>query len=153
MFSLGVAMDNFLKSVEDEDANIWAMIAEEVFEPIGIHHTPINLTFEEDGKMGQPKTAFGRYPALNDLAKFNALLHARGSHGGQQILHEDKTRSLFLINEAFEQGPATELEYGFCFTRWDIITFRSKPLRQPKPHGFPLCQTGSATVLSLHRTR
>lgn len=112
MFSLGVAMDNFLKSVEGEDANIWTMIADEVFEPIGIHHAPMNLTFEEDGKMGQPIMAWGWYPTLDDLAKVSALLQDHGSHEGQQILHEDKTRSLFSIDGAFEQGPSTELKYG-----------------------------------------
>ncbi|MEI4261558.1 hypothetical protein [Roseovarius sp. D0-M9] len=112
MFSLGVAMDNFLKSVEGEDANIWTMIAEEVFEPIGIHHAPMNLTFEEDGKMGQPIMAWGWYPTLDDLAKVSGLLQAHGAHDGQQILHEGKTRSLFSIEGALEQGPSTELKYG-----------------------------------------
>jgi CubicO group peptidase (beta-lactamase class C family) len=112
MFALGVAMDNFLKSMEGEDADIWSMIAEEVFEPIGIHHAPMNMTFEEDGSVGQPIMAWGWYPTLDDMAKLAQLLHDRGEHDGEQILHRERTEALFSVEGTLGQGPANALKYG-----------------------------------------
>ena len=112
MFALGVAMDNFLKFMEGEDANIWRMIADEVFRPIGIYHAPMNMTFEEDGREGQPIMAWGWYPTLDDMAKLSRLLHDRGEHRGEQILHRERTEALFSIEDTLDQGPANAFEYG-----------------------------------------
>jgi len=112
MFALGVAMDNFLKSVEGQDENIWHMIANEVFEPIDIHHAPMNMTFENDGGVGQPIMAWGWYPTLGDLAKVAELLHARGEVDGKQVLHRGKTEELFSAQNAFDQGPSNSTKYG-----------------------------------------
>lgn len=112
MFALGVAMDAFLKSVEGDDADIWNMIADEVFEPIGIHHAPVNRTFEEGGKLGQPIMAWGWYPNLDDLAKVAKLLQSRGEHGGEQLLHRGRTEALFSADGTLDQGPANATKYG-----------------------------------------
>lgn len=112
MFALGVAMDAFLKSVEGDDADIWNMIADEVFEPIGIHHAPVNRTFEEGGKLGQPIMAWGWYPNLDDLAKVAKLLQSRGEHGGEQLLHRARTEALFSADGTLDQGPANATKYG-----------------------------------------
>ncbi|HET7409108.1 MAG TPA: serine hydrolase, partial [Paracoccaceae bacterium] len=112
MFALGVAMNNFLKSVEGDDADIWRMIAEEVFAPIGIHHAPMNRTFEPDGGLGQPIMAWGWYPNLGDLAKVAELLHERGRHNGRQLLHPELTESLFSVEGTLTKGPANALKYG-----------------------------------------
>lgn len=112
MFALGVAMDNFLKFMEGEDANIWRMIADEVFRPIGIHHAPMNMTFEENGSEGQPIMAWGWYPTLDDMAKVSRLLHSRGMHEGQQILHRERTEALFSIEDTLDQGPANAFQHG-----------------------------------------
>lgn len=112
MFALGVAMDNFLKSMEGDEADIWQMIAEEVFAPIGIHHAPMGRTFEEDGAPGQPIMAWGWYPTLDDMAKLAGLLHARGAHDGEQLLHRGRTEALFSVEGTLDQGPANALKYG-----------------------------------------
>lgn len=112
MFALGVAMDNFLKFMEGEDANIWRMIADEVLAPIGVHHAPMNMTFEEDGSLGQPIMAWGWYPSLDDMAKVANLLHARGEHEGEQLLHRERTESLFSIEGTLDQGPANAFTHG-----------------------------------------
>lgn len=112
MFSLGVAMDNFLKFMEGEDADIWDMIAEEVFEPIGIYHAPMNRTFEEDDAKGQPIMAWGWHATLDDMAKLAKLLHERGEHDGEQILHRKRTEALFSDEGTLTQGPANALKYG-----------------------------------------
>lgn len=112
MFALGVAMNNFLKSMEGEDADIWDMIADEVFAPIGISHAPMNRTFEEDGSPGQPIMAWGWFPTLDDIAKVATLLHERGEHDGVQILHRARTEALFSVEGTLDQGPANALKYG-----------------------------------------
>lgn len=104
MFILGAAMDAFLKSVEGEDADIWDMVAEEVFKPIGIHHAPITLTIEPDGSRGLPITAWGWFPSLDDLAKLSSLLHEKGCCRGEQLLHLQRTAGLFSVKNALGQG-------------------------------------------------
>jgi CubicO group peptidase (beta-lactamase class C family) len=94
MFLLGIAMEEFLKTKEGPEANIWAMLVEEVYKPIGIHHAPTNRTIEPNGGPGQPMMAYGYYPTLGDLAKIAQLYHDRGKHGGEQILHAEKIDEL-----------------------------------------------------------
>lgn len=87
MFLLGVAMDAYLKSKEGKAANLWAMLENEVYRPIGIHHAPTNRTIESDGSKGQPIMAFGYYPSLSDMAKIATLYQDKGRHGTEQILY------------------------------------------------------------------
>lgn len=105
MFLLGVAMDAFLKEKEGLDADLWTMLVEEVYKPIGIHHAPINRTIESDGGAGQPMMAYGYYPTLGDLAKIAQLYHDRGRHEGKQILHAGKIEE--LIYGTHERGLPT----------------------------------------------
>lgn len=112
MFALGVAMDNFLKSMEGDDADIWRMVADEVFEPIGIHHAPMGRTFESDGAPGQPIMAWGWLPTLDDMAKLAQLLHDRGEHDGKQLLHPARTEALFSGEGTLDQGPVNAMKYG-----------------------------------------
>lgn len=112
MFALGVAMDNFLKFMEGADADIWRMIADEVFRPIGIHHAPMGRTFEEDSAQGQPIMAWGWCPTLDDMAKLARLLHDRGEHEGEQILYRERTEALFSVENTLDQGPANAIRDG-----------------------------------------
>jgi len=43
--------------------------------------------------------AWGWYPSIDDLEKFADLLHRKGYYRGQQILHFEKTKDLFLTVE------------------------------------------------------
>lgn len=90
MFLLGVLLDEYLKRKEGSDADLWNMLVEEVYKPIGIHHAPTNRTIEPDGGKGQPMMLYGYYPTLGDLAKIARLYHDRGKHGDEQILHAGK---------------------------------------------------------------
>jgi CubicO group peptidase (beta-lactamase class C family) len=94
IFLLGVAMDRLLKNKEGPAANIWSMLMNEVYRPIGIAHAPIARTIEADGSPGQPMMAYGFYATLGDLAKIAQLYHARGQHNGVQILHAGKTEEI-----------------------------------------------------------
>lgn len=94
MYVLGVAMDNFLKSKEGPNANLWTMLEREVFEPIGIHYAPINRTLETDGRPGHPLMAYGYYATVSDLVKVARLYHARGRHAGRQLLYSPRIEQL-----------------------------------------------------------
>jgi Beta-lactamase len=85
-YLLGVADDNFLKSHEGSKANIWTMLANEVYRPIGISGAPTNSTIETPGAAGLPLMAYGYYPTLDDLAKIAMLYQSGGAWKGKQIL-------------------------------------------------------------------
>ena len=94
MFILGVAMDRFLKSKEGPNADLWAMLEREVFEPIGIHQAPINRTLEPDGAPGQPLMAYGYYPSVGDLVRIARLYQDGGKAGEHQLLYAARVREL-----------------------------------------------------------
>jgi hypothetical protein len=89
-FVLSAAMDAFLKEKEGPKADIWDMVVQEVYRPIGIQHAPIMRTVEPDGSRGLPIFGYGLYPNVDDLAKITTLLQNGGRHGDQQLLHPGK---------------------------------------------------------------
>jgi CubicO group peptidase (beta-lactamase class C family) len=105
-FILSIAMDSYLKSVEGADADIWDMVLEEVYRPIGIYHAPIMRTIESDGSRGIPQFWVGLYPTVDDVAKVALLLRNGGQHQGQQILHTGK------LAEALRQTDVVGLPTG-----------------------------------------
>lgn len=86
MFLLGAAMSEYLKRKTGE-TDIWKLLAEEVYKPIGIHHAATNRTIEVDGSPGQPLMAYGYYPNLSDIAKIATLYQDKGRAGETQILY------------------------------------------------------------------
>ncbi|WP_181176516.1 serine hydrolase [Mesorhizobium sp. B2-3-5] len=87
MFLLGVAMAEYLKR-KGGNGDLWQMLTDEVYRPIGIHHAATNRTIESDGSKGHPIMAFGYYPSLSDLAKIATLFQNKGRLGNKQILYE-----------------------------------------------------------------
>jgi hypothetical protein len=84
----GVAMDAYLKAHEGPDADLWEMVRDEVYRPIGVFHAPMNRTIEPDGSMDQAMMAYGYYPTLSDLARISQLLQRHGRWHGRQILYQ-----------------------------------------------------------------
>jgi CubicO group peptidase (beta-lactamase class C family) len=105
-FVLSVAMTDFLKAQEGPDVDIWDMVLEEVYRPIGIQHAPIMRTHEPDGSKGIPIFGYGLYPTIDDVAKVATLFHNGGKHDGEQLLHPGK------LAEAFYQTDVTGLPTG-----------------------------------------
>jgi hypothetical protein len=99
-FLLGVALDEFLKSVRGPDADLWDMLATEVLRPIGIHQAPAVRTREPGGRDGVVWANAGYYPTLDDLAKIALLVQRRGAHAGQQLLHRGLTADLLAARRA-----------------------------------------------------
>jgi hypothetical protein len=106
IFILSMAMDSFMKTREGPDADIWDMVLEEVYRPIGIYHSPIMRTIEPDGSRGIPQLWIGLYPNVDDVTKVAILLQNGGQHQGQQLLHAGK------LAEALRQTDVTGLPSG-----------------------------------------
>ena len=100
---LGIAVDNFLKSVRGPKADIWEMLQTDVFTPIGIHQAPIVRTREPGGKDGYAWFQAGYYPTLDDIAKIATLFRDKGMHNGNQILHRQLTEDLLAAKDAIRK--------------------------------------------------
>ena len=141
IFLLGVAMDGFLKSKEGPAADIWSMLVNEVYKPIGIAHEPTGRTIEADGRQGQPIMAYGLYASLDDLAKIARLYHHHGQHNGVQILNAAKIDALLPGTQ--ERGLPTgyQNQYGrmrYFRSFWEVV-FRTNEgclLYVPEMHGY-----------------
>jgi CubicO group peptidase (beta-lactamase class C family) len=105
-FILSMAMDSYLKSVEGPEADIWDMVLEEVYRPIGIYHAPIMRTIEPDGSRGIPQFWIGLYPIVDDVAKVAMLLWDGGQYQGEQLLHAGR------LAEALRQNDVAGLPTG-----------------------------------------
>jgi hypothetical protein len=100
LYLLGVAIDNFLKSVRGPQADRWEMVGAEVLLPIGVHHAPLVRTREPGGQAGFAWSSSGYYPTLDELAKIAILFRDVGAHGGQQLLHRQLTADLLAGTDA-----------------------------------------------------
>lgn len=100
LYLLGVALDNFLKSVRGAQADRWEMVQAEVLAPIGIRHAPLVRTRERDGRQGFAWSSSGYYPTLDELAKIAMLFRDLGAHGGHQLLHRQLTADLLAARDA-----------------------------------------------------
>ena len=132
-FILSMAMDGYLKSVEGAEADVWDMVMEEVYRPIGIHRAPIMRTVEADGSRGIPQFWVGLYPTVDDVAKVAMLLRDGGQYRGQQLLHAGK------LAEALRQTEVAGLPTGEFNDHGEgayHMSFWSMPY--PGPDGQPL---------------
>jgi CubicO group peptidase (beta-lactamase class C family) len=111
-YLLGVAIDNFLKSMRGPEADNWDMVQAEVFKPIGIYHAPAVRTREPDGKEGYVWGSAGYYPTLDDLAKIAMLYRDLGAHNGQQILNRQLTAELLSAKDAIRKTTDMSVDRG-----------------------------------------
>jgi CubicO group peptidase (beta-lactamase class C family) len=79
-------MQAYLKAQAGPQADIWDMVLEEVYRPIGIFHAPISRTVEPDGSRGTPIFGYGLYATVDDIAKVAQLYQDGGKHDGEQLL-------------------------------------------------------------------
>jgi hypothetical protein len=105
-FVLSVAMQSYLESMEGPDADIWEMVIEKVYEPIGIYYAPIMRTYELDGSKGVPIFGYGLYPTVEEVARVSMLMQNGGQYEGEQLLHPE------LLAEALYRTDVTGLPRG-----------------------------------------
>jgi CubicO group peptidase (beta-lactamase class C family) len=108
-YLLGAAIDAFLKSMRGPSADIWKMLIEEVFQPIGILHAPAVRTREAPDRDGLAWFNAGFYPSLDDLAKIALLYQQRGAHEGHQLLHRELTTDLLAARNAIRKDGDSSL--------------------------------------------
>lgn len=88
IFMGSVALEALLREREGEDADLWQMMVDEVYRPIGIHHISMTRTREPDGP-GTPILAWGIYVSVDDIAKIATLIQNGGAHNGVQLLSKE----------------------------------------------------------------
>ena len=147
-YLLGAALDGFLKSMRGPEADLWDMLQQEVFTPIGIRHAPAVRTREAGDRDGLIWCNAGYYPTLDDLAKIARLYQARGSHGGVQILNRELTDDLMNARRPIPKhgdeslGPSSAREgttedtlYGMGFHYLRYISKTGRRYDLPSMHG------------------
>jgi CubicO group peptidase (beta-lactamase class C family) len=110
MFLLGVAMSEYLER-KTGNGDLWQIMMDEVYRPIGIHHAPANRTIEAEGD-GHPIMAYGYYPSLSDMAKIATLYQNKGRHGDDQILYEPMIETMLAGPEDRGLPTGEQSAYG-----------------------------------------
>ncbi len=109
---LAAALDAFLKSKEGPDADLWQMMLDQVYGPIGIHHMPKLRTIESDGGLGVPFLAWGLYMTVDDVAKIGTLLLNGGRHKGEQLLSAAKLAEALYQTDIRGLPTGSSNKYG-----------------------------------------
>ena len=142
LFMAGVAMDAVWKRHNGPDADLFSMVAEEVYAPIGIHGIDMNRTIEGNGSRGTPLTAFGLYMSLDDAAKLGRLLTDGGMHNGNQLL--EPTLLASCLDGSFDKGLQTgtttaegrEVTYHLAYWQLPMTTSAGRDVRIPSMRGY-----------------
>ena len=110
-FLIGAAMDAYLKDRAGHGADLWKMLEEEVYRPIGVPHAPTNRLVEADGSLTLPQMSQGYYPTVDDLAKIARLLQDGGVHEGEPLLHPELTAEVLYRTDVrgIAFGPPAEI--------------------------------------------
>lgn len=108
-YLLGAALNHFLKSVRGDQADIWDLLCEEVFAPIGIYAAPTTRTREAPGQPAVPWFNAGYFPTVDDLAKIALLYQGSGQWNGEQILHRELTAELLAGKGAISKQDGSVL--------------------------------------------
>ena len=110
-FLIGAAMDAYLKHRAGVEADLWEMLEDEVYRPIGVPHAPTNRLVEADGSLTLPQMSQGYYPTVDDLAKIARLLQNGGVHEGEPLLHPELTAEVLYRTDVrgIAFGPPAEI--------------------------------------------
>ena len=126
---LAIAMENFLKSREGADADLWEMLNAEVYQPIGIRWLPSMRLHVNPTTPGPVALGWGILMNAHDISRITALLHNHGEFAGQQLLHRDLTRQAMREDNDFAYDTAVwnQLEVGdWVPTRYRDGTWSSR---------------------------
>ncbi|WP_428277587.1 hypothetical protein [Candidatus Palauibacter sp.] len=110
-FLIGAAMDAYLKHRAGPEADLWEMLEDEVYRPIGLPHAPTNRLVEADGSLTLPQMSQGYYPTVDDLAKIARLLQNGGVHEGEPLLHAELTAEVLYRTDVrgITFGPPVDI--------------------------------------------
>jgi len=142
LFMSGVAMDAVWKRHRGPKADLFAMVADEVYAPLGIRGVDMNRTIEPGETTGVPLTAFGLFLGLDDVAKLGRLLTDGGVHDGEQVL--EPTLLASCLDGAFDKGLPTgtttaegrEVTYHLAYWQLPMTTAAGRDVRIPSMRGY-----------------
>jgi hypothetical protein len=129
-YLLGVAEEKLLQAQAGPQANIWDMVRNEVYRPLGIYQAPTNMTIEPGSvgpqARGHAMLAYGYYPTLDDLAKIAALYQNHGAWNGHQILNRSLVNRLLARPSPAPQAlPGSDDGSHWYLTDWHIVRIES----------------------------
>lgn len=88
-FILGTAMQRFLHEQEGPEADIFELVVDEVYKPVGVGpgaHTTMRTS--DNAWHGQPITGYGLFWTADDVAKLSTFVNInQGRLGTTQVLH------------------------------------------------------------------
>ena len=128
-FILGAALHSFYESMEGPGANVWQMMQEEVYRPIGLNVMP---TIQTTGADPIPIYGFGLFLNAYDTARIAQLFSNDGAYEGSQILHRSRTResTYKTANSGFSTFATVPLATGSETARY-LNSFWSFTLSVP----------------------
>jgi hypothetical protein len=111
---LAIALDNYLKSKEGPQADLWQMLNAEVYQPIGIRWLPSMRLRIDNSTPGPVPMGWGLLPNPHDIVRIASLLHNGGRFEGTQLLHRGRTAQMMRHNEepALDTAEQTMLLSG-----------------------------------------
>jgi CubicO group peptidase (beta-lactamase class C family) len=168
-YLLGVAIDGLLARLRGaSEADLWAMLTQEVFEPIGIHRAPAVRTQETHGP-GHVWANAGYYPTIEDLARIALLYQQRGVWASRPLLHAGLVNDLLSAKDALDKrgdavrpdhpaGPIPRYRMGFHFLpyrglggdgRWEVPSMQGSGENEVilAPNGLISIRTAKAAGL------
>ena len=110
-FTLAAALDALYREKEGDAADLWGMMIDEVYAPLGIHHMPMNLTKETD-RPGVPLLGWGLYANADDIVKIARLLDNDGMHNGVQLLSKGKLAEALYQTEVRGLPTGSSNQFG-----------------------------------------
>jgi CubicO group peptidase (beta-lactamase class C family) len=110
-FALAAALDALYREKEGADADLWGMMLDEVYAPLGIHHMPMNLSKESD-RPGVPFLGWGLYTTADEIVKIAQLLQNGGMHNGVQLLSKSKLAEALYQTEIRGLPSGSTNQYG-----------------------------------------
>ena len=107
---LAVALSELYRSKEGADADLWDMMNNEVFKPIGIANVPIRLSLPDAEGRQIPIFGNGMFVTLEEVAKMVSLIRANGKFRNLQILNAKLLKDSFastVLQSAYPTGWIT----------------------------------------------
>jgi CubicO group peptidase (beta-lactamase class C family) len=138
--TMAAALDSLYQRKEGENAELWGMMLDEVYGPLGIHHMPMNMTKETD-RVPVPLLGWGIYTTVDDIAKIAALMQNGGVLNGEQVLSERRlTEALYESNvRGLPTGAENEFgkkSYYLSFWHESFVSEYGKSYSAPKMVGW-----------------
>ena len=110
-FILAVALHNMVAQKEGKETDMWQMMLNEVYQPIGIHHLPHTGTKDAD-RTKVPFLGWGMYMTADDIAKVARLLQNGGEHNGTQLLSKAGVAEALYETDVRGLPTSASNEYG-----------------------------------------